>query len=235
MTARPSRRWPAALAAIGVALAVGLTSWLVSEDRANRAAATSSPANAARDAVAVTGLRRISSTLALASALSRDGIDGLRSIGLEAYQAHVVTALGGTLSQDESGWTLALGGGWACLQWVRSTDGSRWTTVVRGVCPGAPILSSPVIGTGDLRDALGAAARDERAAFDAAFATDVVARGLGSIDLADVVHQLRQHEPLPFSWNLNEYGLTVMTDASAACVHQVAPSRTVTVEDGACP
>jgi hypothetical protein len=127
--------------AAGVVASVLLTTVLVVLDHENDAAASSSPANAQRDALAVTTLHDLASQLAQADAVRAEGIVGLRQIQFRELDL-LVADLGGTLETTSNQWSLALDGGWSCLRWAH---GGPWNGhVTRGVCPNTPIVTTPV-------------------------------------------------------------------------------------------
>lgn len=227
---RPPRRWPAALASLGVACGVALTAVLVVQDRSNSSAASSSKANAARDAYAVESLREVAKSMEYASLMASFGVVGLRDLSLNTYLDNAVSPLGGTLTLATGGWTLALGGGWACLTWTREATARTWH-VHRGICPGAPIDATPAVTVGQVRAALRRTSALEHAADVASFAAAASPRTHASLE--ELLKVFRGHNgDLPFRWNATAVGVSVVTDASAACLRTV--HHEVAVSLGAC-
>ncbi len=227
---RPVRRWPAALASLGVAAVVGLTAVLVVQDRSNTNAADSSRANAARDAAAVQGLKQVGRTIAYANVMASQGVVGLRTIGLDTTLDDLVSPLGGTLTLATGGWTLALGGGWACMTWMRHGGVREWR-VRRGICPGAPIDATQPVAPSALRAALRRTEALERAALVAAFAAAASPGARRSV--TELLAAFRGHaSDLPFRWSATPVGISVITDASVACLRPL--HHKVAVSLGAC-
>lgn len=228
------RHWPAALAACGVVAAIVLTSWLVIRDRDNAAAASSSSANTARDELAVKSLRLMAGSLDLGETMQHRGVFGLGGIGLHASMKNIVRPFGGTLTKSQSGWTLALGGGWACLSWVRAQNGWDWTRVARGICPSAPINATPVVSSAQVLVAIAYASRVQRAAVAAAFATETMGPSDGTLTVQSIENGLRARKSLPFQWAATPYGLSVMVSQSSACFEPTTTQEPVLVRLGAC-
>ncbi len=231
------RRWPAAAVAVAVVVALALTVLLVLRDQQNEAAASTSRANAARDAAAVMTLQGISSILSVDAGMRDDGILGLRSIGVAALQSGLVTPLGGSLRISERQWTLALDGGWACLMWHRS-NGTWATGVRRGVCPNDVIVSTPVVTALELEQAQNAVAAAQRAALDAAsVAAEVVpasASATGRFSLAALTRRFASHGDVGFDSWATPVGETVAVRSSAACVSPSLTSDSVVITSGPC-
>ena len=231
---RATRRWPAVLAATGVAAALALTAFLVMQDRENLSAASSSRANAHRDALAVSSLTDMARSMAYASAMAHLGVVGLKDIGLHAYQDGIIDPLGGTLTLATGGWTLAIGDGWACLHWTHHDGDTGWF-VTRGVCPGASINVTPSVTTAAARAALDRTDSTQHAALLAAFAAAAASRASKHISVRALAAIFAGHrDALPFRYETTPFGVSVQTNASAACLRPLH-RHGVSVSLGSCP
>ena len=223
------------LVAVSVVSALALTGLLALQDRENAAAASPARANAARDALAYAGLMQVSRTVELAAALQRDGVLGLQGIGLRDFQAVVVGRLGGTIVATPGQWTLALGGGWACLTWPPSI-GVRAPVVSRGVCSGAPIVVTPAVSAAALARAVRCTERRQQAALDAAVAA--VSLSTQGAEPRFSVHSLlvhfRQLSDLDFRARPTPSGVTVMSKTSEACLRPTSTGQLAQVALGPC-
>ena len=113
--ARPPRRWPSVVVTVMVVFSLSLTGFLFFRDRQNAEAATAARSNAPQDALAMAALSRLAQTLDLDASMRLAGVVGLRAIGLHDFQTLVVGPLGGSVERGPEQWTLALDGGWGCL------------------------------------------------------------------------------------------------------------------------
>jgi len=227
--ARRQRPWPTVAAVVLVAAGLVLTGILVFRDRQNAAAASSSPANAARDAVALLSLERVSNALTLANHLERARVFGLRQILLSDFRHALVGSLGGTLSTSGNQWTLALGGGWACLTWLH-VDGQGFEShVTRGVCQSAQIQDTSAVPNDTFVLAATHETRLERAAVDAALVSASMAstaQGYSpSFSLAALANRFARLDDAGINTVATPIGVTVVTSGSAACMVP-APSQT---------
>jgi hypothetical protein len=233
----PPRRWPSALVAMIAIVAISLTGWLFVKDRATDAAASSSRANAKRDELAVKSLNLIATSLELANAMERQGIYGLRDLGLRDYLADVITPLGGTLITAHNAWTLALGGGWACLTWEHNPGGATWSTVTRGVCAGTAIEATPRVSKGRVFLALARTSKAEDAAVVAATAIGNAApgvRGAPMFTIGTISREFKLLSTHPFLWSASPEGVTVVLHTSEACLMPTVSHQAVEVIPGPC-
>jgi hypothetical protein len=235
---RTSRRWPSVLAIVALAGAMTLTAALFLRDRQNTALASSSLANAEQDEVAYVTLSRLSSSIVLANEFQRAGVVGMRQLAVHSLRSLVVTPLGGTLNVAPGGWTLALGGGWACLTWAR-TD-LHWVVpmVSRGVCGQAQIQVTPTVPRGAFAIALTNDVRSQRAASDAAYVAAAFASTAQGYSprfavaaLADRFHRLG---PVGFRFNVTPSGVTVTDGLSTACLMPTMSAQLARIAAGAC-
>jgi hypothetical protein len=233
----PRRRWPSALLAIVIVAALSLTGYLFVRDRANDAAASSSRANAARDELAVKSLGLLSASLQLANTMERQGIYGLRDLGLHDYLVNIIEPLGGSLITQHNQWTLALGGGWACLTWERNPGGWTWTKVTRGVCGGAPIEATSAVSEGRVLIAIARTSKVEDAAVAAATAIDDAApgtRGAPMFTIGIIAREFKVLASQPFRWSASPEGVTVVLHNSEACLMPTISHNAVDVVPGPC-
>jgi hypothetical protein len=234
--ARP-RRWPSALVAVVAVVALSLTGWLYAQDRANDAAASSSRVNAQRDKVAVKSLDLMASALQLANSMQRQGIYGLRDLGLHDYLTNVITPLDGSLVTARNGWTLALDGGWACLTWETNPGGSTWTAVTRGICAGAPIEATPTVSEARVLVAVARTSKVEGAAVVAATAIGDAAPGIHGepmFTIGTIAREFKLLNSQPFRWSESPEGVTVVLHTSEACLMPTVSHQAVEVIPGPC-
>jgi hypothetical protein len=211
-----------------------LTSWLVVRDRTNAAEASSSPANAARDELAVKSMRLMAGSLDLGETMQHRGVFGFGGIGVHDSLKNIIEPFGGTLTRSRVGWTLALGGGWACLSWVRAPNGWDWTRVTRGICSSAPINATPEVSSAEVLLAIAHASQVQGAAVAAAFATEGVAPTDATLTVQTIETGFRQIKTLPFHWAATPFGLSVMVRQSSACFEPTTTQEAVLVRLGAC-
>jgi hypothetical protein len=233
---REPRRWPSILVAIALVSALALTGLLVFQDRQNADAASSARVNAARDAVAYESLEQVSRSIDLANTLQRSGVVGLLAITTTDFQS-VVSRLGGAILSTPGQWTVALGGGWACMSWPPA---STWSapSVARGVCGGVPIVRTQSVSAAALERALLGTQRQQRAAVDGAFVTatsdstsssTTLRYSIGS--LAADFHRLGH---VGFRVEVTEAGVTVLSQTSEACLAPTSSALLVRVALGPC-
>lgn len=231
------RRWPSVAVALVAVVALSLAGWLFVKDHANDAAASASPANAARDRLAVRSLNFMASSLQLANTMQRQGIYGLRNLGLTYYLKDVISPLGGSLVTAQDQWTLALGGGWACLTWEHDPGGWTWTKVTRGVCPGAPIEASPTVSKTRAFLALAKTSRDNDAAVVAATAIGDAAQGVRGqplFTIGSISKELKLLTSQRVRWTASPLGVTVVLHTSEACLMPTVSHAAVEVIPGPC-
>jgi len=233
-----TRRWPTVITSLGVAIALCLTAVLFVRDRQNAAAASPAASNAARDEVAVATLLGVSRSLVVAHDLELRGILGMREISLVGFRAAVVGPLGGSLFTAPGAWTLAFGGGWACLHFATLDARRVALEVLRGVCPGTPIESTPGVSTAELRVALRHAAQLQRAALDAAFVSVALTVGArhapAPYSLPTLASSIGRLPHARFRSEIGLGGVTIFEHGSAACLEPSAGARTVRVALGPC-
>lgn len=228
------RRWPTVAVALIAAAALVLTGWLFLKDRATDAAASPSPANATRDQLAVRSLNMLASSLLLADSMQRQGIYGLRDLGLNDYLTNVITPLGGSLITARDSWTLALGGGWACLTWEHDPGGWTWTKVTRGVCNGAAIEASPTVSKARAFLAIARTSKDDNAAVVAATAIGNAAPGVRRQPLFTIGTIARELRTERVPWTASPEGVTVVLHTSEACLMPTVSHNAVEVIPGPC-
>lgn len=234
---RRARRWPSIAVAVVAAAALSLSGWLFVKDHAIDAAASSSPANATRDELAVRSLTFMASSLQLADTMQRQGIYGLRSLGLNNYLSHVITPLGGSLVTARNNWTLALSGGWACLTFIHDPGGWTFTKVTRGVCLGAPIEASPIVSKERAFLAIARISKEDDAAVVAATAIGDAAQGVRGQPLFTIGTISREFKLLStqrFQWTASPLGVTVVLHTSEACLMPTVSHAAVEVLPGPC-
>jgi hypothetical protein len=225
------------LVATALVSALALTGLLAFQDRENADAASPARANTARDAIAYESLQQVSRSTALASSLQRVGILGLQSIGIRDFQSVVVSQLGGTIAATPDQWTLALGGGWACLSWPQ---GSSWRapSVSRGVCSGAPIVRTPSVSAAALARAVQCTERQQRAALDAAFVAVAISSPAQGFDPRFSMTSLAGHFDrlghVGFRATVTSSGVTVMSKTSEACLTPTPSAQLVRIVLGPC-
>lgn len=224
------------LVAIGLVSALALTGLLAFQDHENADAASPARANATRDAIAYDSLQQISRSIELAGALQRLGVLGLERIGIRDFQSVVVSRLGGTIVTTPGQWTLALGGGWACLSWPKTSW--REPSVSRGVCSGAPIVRTPSVSAAALARVVQCTERRQRAALDAALVAATIsttAKGFAprfsATSLAVHVDRLGH---VDFRVEVTPDGVTFMSKTSAACLRTTSTAQLVRVVLGPC-
>jgi hypothetical protein len=231
-------RWPSVLAVVALAGAMTLTGALFFRDRQNSALASSSLANAAQDEVAYVTLSRLSTSIELANAFQRTGVLGMRQLAVHSLRSLVVAPLGGTLSVAPAGWTLALGGGWACLTWAHVQ--AHWTVPVvsRGVCGQAQIQVTQTVPRGAYAIALTNDVRSQRAAIDAGYVTAAfasTAQGYSPrFSLAALADRFHRLGPVGFRSVVTPHGVTVIDGLSTACVMPTASAQLARISAGAC-
>ena len=234
---RQPRRWPSALVATAVVSALALTGLLVFQDRENADAASSARANSARDAVAFESLQQVSHSIELASSLQRAGILGLERIGVRDFQSLVVSPLGGMVIATPSQWTLALGGGWACMS-LAEVAGWRPPSVTRGVCSGAPIVRTPSVSAAALDGAIQRVERKQRAALDAALVAAAISSTSQGHDprfsLRSLADHFRRLDHVDFRAQVMPSGVTVTSKTSVACVRPTSTAQFVRIVLGPC-
>jgi len=228
------RRWPAAAVAVAVVVSLVLTVVLVLHDHGNAVAASSARANGARDATALAALRSMGATLAVDDTMRDVGILGLRPLGVSEFRDDVVAPLGGNLEASGAQWTLALGGGWACLRWG-DRHGRLAPVVTRGVCPNDLIVSTPVVERDALVQALRVERRQLQAALDAAEVTAalVPTTSRAPFTLVALTHRFARHLGGFRAWP-TPYGVTVATSGSVACASPAVTSQSVVITPGPC-
>jgi hypothetical protein len=232
-----ARRWPVLVAVSTLAAAVALTGLLAVRDRMNSDAASPSAANQARDAVAVLSLQHVASSLALAQGLQDHGVLGFGEIRVGGFRRDVVAPLGGTLITSRRAWTLALGGGWACLRFV-GADNAATPVVTRGVCKDVPIESTPTVSIESLRVALAKEAAVQRAAVAAVQVSDRIASKMRDnphrFSLSVLATTLGQMSENGVRADLTIEGVTVQVRGSVACLVPSRTEATVLVALGRC-
>jgi hypothetical protein len=223
--------------ATAVVSALALTGMLVFQDRENADAASSARANTARDAVAFESLQQVSGSIVLASSLRRAGILGLQRIGVRDFQSLVVGPLGGIVVATPSQWTLALGGGWACMS-LAQVKGWRPPSVTRGVCSGAPIVRTPSVSAAALDGAVQHIERQQRAALDAALVAAAIpstSRGSDArFSLRSLADHFRRLDHVDFRAQVMPSGVTVTSKTSVACVRPTSTAQSVRIVLGPC-
>jgi hypothetical protein len=234
--ARP-RRWPVALVVGVLALALTLTGLLVARDRQNADAATGSVGNAGQDAVALATLNTLVRTLDLDAAVRLAGVQGLRAIALHDVTTLVVTPLGGTMEPAVGQWTLALGGGFACLTWHGVTAAAGAATAARGECASnPPLVATTAVSPTRFLFAERLVAQRERAAVAAATAAAGLANGGRGTAVRFSVPSLAVGlgRVLGLSaWAMRD-GVDVATATSSACLQPTVRGARVRVTEGAC-
>lgn len=173
-------------------------------------------------------------SLDLGETMQHRGVFGFGDIGLHDSLKNIIEPFGGTLTRSRDCWTLALGGGWASLSWVRAPNGWDWTKVTRGVCPSAPINATPEVSSAQVLVAIAHASQVQRAAVAAAFATEAMEPSNVTLTVQTIENRFRKVKALPFHWAATPFGLSVMVSQSSACFEPTTTQQAVLVRLGAC-
>jgi hypothetical protein len=237
--ARPPRRWPSVVVTVLVVFSLSLTGFLFFRDHQNAEAATASRSNAPQDALAMAALSRLAQTLDLDASVRVAGVVGIQAIGLHDFQKLVVGPLGGSVERGAQQWTIALDGGWGCLEWLQGRGHEGMAEASLGVCTdNAPLLSSQGVTAVQFIRAEDLVATRERAAIDAADAAAAIASTVPGYEVRFALPSLSVRfarlDDTGFRAWTTATGITVAAAASSACLQPTATEEQVRVTLGPC-